>query len=239
MAAAKVNDIKPEMLARIEDTVAAVVHNYLYQEIPLSLDQALEGIERVSKIVNAMKEFSRPGGKDNALIKLNQAIENTVAIARHEWKYVADVKLELEPGLPAVPCNFGAFNQCILNLVVNAAPAIEDVIKQRPGTKGLITVRTCHDQDHVEVWVAETGTGIPKAARSKIFDPFFTTKDFGKGTGQGLSMVDANIVKKLGGTVTFKTKIGKGTNFIVRLPITPVMAPHRNLKRSHLKADQT
>jgi PAS domain S-box-containing protein len=224
-AAMKANAVTPELMARHDEIVAASDLNYLCGEIPSALNQALEGIGRVSKIVKAMKEFSHPGSKEKAAVNLNKAIENTVTIARHEWHYVADVNLELEPDLPLVQCYSGEFNQCILNLVVNAAHAIGDVIKQRPDTKGLITVRTRRDLDQVEVRVTDTGTGIPEAARSKIFEPFFTTKMVGKGTGQGLSIVYANIVKKHGGTVTFETETGKGTSFIVRLPITAAPAP--------------
>lgn len=150
---------------------------------------------------------------------MNKAIESTVTVAHNEWRYVADVKLELEADLPLVPCFLGEFNQCILNLIVNAAHAIGDVVQQKPGTKGLITIRTRRDNDHVEVRVTDTGTGIPEGARSKIFEPFFTTKEVGKGTGQGLSIIYANMVKNHGGTVTFETEIAKGTSFILRLPM--------------------
>jgi signal transduction histidine kinase len=172
-----------------------------------------------------MKEFSHPGGKDKAPADLNRAIESTITVANNEWKYVADVKLELAPDLPPVPCFVGEFNQCILNLVVNAAHAIGDVVKQQPGTKGLITVQTRSLGDYVEVRVADTGPGIPEALRSKIFEPFFTTKDVGKGTGQGLSIVYGSIVRRHGGTVTFETETGRGTTFIIQLPLNQPAAP--------------
>ena len=172
-----------------------------------------------------MKEFSHPGGKEKMLADLNKAIESTSTVARNEWKYVADLKLELEPELPLVPCFLGEFNQCILNLVVNAAHAIGDVVKINPGTKGLITLQTRRDGECVEVRVTDTGTGIPETARPKIFDPFFTTKDVGKGTGQELAMVYGSIVKRHGGTVMFETEVGKGTEFIIRLPFKPQVAP--------------
>jgi signal transduction histidine kinase len=144
-----------------------------------------------------------------------------VTVAHSEWKYVADMKLELDPALPAVPCFVSEFNQCILNLIVNASHAIADAVKQVPGSKGTITVCTRRDGEHVEVRVSDTGTGIPEADRSRIFEPFFTTKDVGKGTGQGLSIVYGSIVKKHGGTVGFETEVGKGTTFVLRLPIMP------------------
>jgi signal transduction histidine kinase len=131
------------------------------------------------------------------------------------------LKLDLDPELPLVPCFISEFNQSMLNLVVNAAHAIGDVVKQNPGTKGVITVQTRRNQDSVVVRVSDTGGGIVEAHRGHIFEPFFTTKEVGKGSGQGLAFVYNSIVKKHGGTVTFETETGKGTTFIIHLPITP------------------
>jgi PAS domain S-box-containing protein len=225
LAVAKTGMVTPELIARSEALLVESDLDYLCEQIPAALKQTLEGVARVSKIVRAMKEFSHPGGKDKAPADLNRAIESTVTVAHNEWKYVADVKLELAPDLPPVPCFVGEFNQCILNLVVNAAHAIGEVVKQQPGTKGLITVQTRSLGDHVEVRVADTGPGIPEAFRSKIFEPFFTTKDVGKGTGQGLSIIYGSIVRRHGGTVTFETETGRGTTFIIQLPLNHPAAP--------------
>jgi signal transduction histidine kinase len=219
LAAVKNQAVTPELLAQSEALLQESDLEYLYLQIPTALKETLEGVERVSKIVRAMKEFSHPGGKEKSPANLNKAIESTTTVARNEWKYVADLKLELEPELPPVPCFLGEFNQCILNLIVNAAHAIGDVVKKNPGTKGLITVQTRRDGEHVAVRVTDTGTGIPEAVRSKIFEPFFTTKDVGKGTGQGLAMVYGCLVNRHGGTVTFETETGRGTTFILRLPV--------------------
>jgi PAS domain S-box-containing protein len=219
--AVKNNSVTPGLTARIDESVAAADLGYLFEQIPAAIKETLEGVERVTRIVRAMKEFSHPGGKEKSPADLNKAIETTVTVARNEWKYVADLALELDPALPPVPCFVGEFNQCILNLVVNAAHAIGDVIKQQPGTKGTITVRTRRDGDHALISVSDTGTGIAKEHRSKIFEPFFTTKDVGKGTGQGLNMVYCSIVKKHGGTATFESEVGKGTTFILQLPLGP------------------
>jgi len=216
----KSNTITTACLTQTEATLDAADLEYLFEQIPAALTQTLEGVERVSRIVKAMKEFSHPGGKEKAPANLNKAIESTVAVASNEWKYVAELKLDLQADLPLVPCFLGEFNQCILNLVVNAAHAIADVVEQKPGNKGLITVQTRADRSHVEIRVTDTGTGIPEAARPKIFEPFFTTKAVGKGTGQGLSIIYVNIVKKHGGTVAFETECGRGTSFILRLPLT-------------------
>jgi signal transduction histidine kinase len=225
LAAAQQNAVTPELLARNRELVAASDLDFLSQQIPSALDEALEGVERVSQIVKAMKEFSHPGGTVKSRADLNRAIESTATVARNEWKQVADLKFELEANLPMVPCFLGEFNQCLLNLIINAAHAIGDVVRAHPGTKGLITVRTRTDGDQVEVRVTDTGTGIPAAVRPRIFEPFFTTKDIGKGTGQGLAMVYGCIVRRHGGTITFETEAGTGTTFIIRLALTPEAGP--------------
>lgn len=221
LQAAKQQSVTPELLARVEKKVSGSDLEYLFEQIPAAIRETLEGVDRVRQIVRAMKEFSHPGGKEKAPADLNKAIETTVTVARNEWKYVAEMVLNLAPGLPQVPCFIGEFNQAILNLVVNAAHAVGDVIKHTPGVLGKITITTRRDGAYVEVRVSDTGTGIPEANRARIFEPFFTTKELGKGTGQGLAIVYANIVKKQGGTVGFETETGKGTTFIIRLPIQP------------------
>lgn len=219
--AAKRGSIAPELIASAEQFIKAAELEYLYQEIPPAITATLEGVERVTKIVRAMKEFSHPGGREKTKADLNKAIESTTTVALNEYKYVADLQLDLAPDLPTVPCLLGEFNQSLLNLVVNAAHAIGDVVKQKPGTRGKITIRSRHKSNFVEICVSDTGSGIPDSARPHIFEPFFTTKGVGKGTGQGLAIVYGNIVKKHGGTVTFETEAGQGTTFILRLPLSP------------------
>jgi PAS domain S-box-containing protein len=221
IGAAKQNAVTPDLIARAEEIVRANDLEYHFEQIPAAINETLEGVERVAKIVRAMKEFSHPGGREQTTADLNKAIESTVTVARNEWKYVADLVLELDPGLPLVPCFLSEFNQAMLNLVVNAAHAIGSVSRARPTVKGRITIRTRRDGDHVEVRVSDTGTGISEEHRHRIFEPFFTTKDVGKGTGQGLTVVYSSIVKKHRGTVTFETETGKGTTFILRLPLAP------------------
>jgi signal transduction histidine kinase len=172
-----------------------------------------------------MKEFSHPGGETPAEADLNRAISTTVEVARNEWKYVAEVELDLDPHLPFVSCLLGEFNQVLLNLVINAAHAISEATNKGSTGKGTITLSTCTSGDWAEVRVRDTGTGIPEAIRSQIFDPFFTTKEVGKGTGQGLAIAHAVIVEKHKGTINIETEVGKGTTFILRLPLTLAPAP--------------
>jgi PAS domain S-box-containing protein len=191
---------------------------YLHQEIPRAIQQSGEGVERVATIVKAMKEFSHPGAAEMKAIDLNHAIESTLTVSRNEWKYVADVETAFDPGLPVVRCLPGEFNQVILNLVVNAAHAIADH-KTRGAAKGVIAITTRRDGYWAEIRIRDTGTGIPEAVRGHIFTPFFTTKEAGRGTGQGLAIAHTVVVKKHGGTLDFETEEGKGTTFILRLPI--------------------
>jgi PAS domain S-box-containing protein len=193
---------------------------YYLGEIPRTLTQTLEGLGRVARIVRSLKEFSHPQNANRVQADLNQAIETAVAVSRHEWKYVADVVTDLSPDLPTVPCIVDAFNQVILNLLINGAHAIGTALKETGATRGTITIRTRREARHVLVEVQDTGTGIASEHREKIFSPFFTTKEVGKGTGQGLAIVHAVIVTQHGGTVDFETAVGRGTTFRLRLPLT-------------------
>ncbi len=194
---------------------------YLRDEIPLAIQQSLEGLERVATIVRAMKDFSHPGGTDKVSTDLNKAIESTITVARNEWKYVADMVVDFDSNLPDVPCFIGDINQVILNIMVNAAHAISDLVSAGQLAKGTITVRTRGLDDAVEIRIKDTGGGIPEAIQNKIFDPFFTTKEVGRGTGQGLAIAHGVVVEKHGGTISFKTEIGRGSTFIIHLPLDP------------------
>jgi signal transduction histidine kinase len=192
--------------------------DYLLGEVPRAIQQSLEGLTRVSSIVKAMKIFSHPGVAGRVVVDLNQCVETTCIVARNEWKYVALLETDLAPGLPRITCYPGEVNQMILNLIINAAHAIEATLGGSGG-KGAIRVRTFRDADWAVLEVEDTGTGIPKLIRDQIFLPFFTTKPVGKGTGQGLAIVHS-VAAKHGGTVTFESEEGKGTTFTVKLPIS-------------------
>jgi PAS domain S-box-containing protein len=202
--------------ARIE----ALDLGYLKEEIPRAIQQTLEGVSRVSKIVSAMKDFSHPGGATQERVDLNRAIESTITVCRNEWKYVATLEQDLDPDLPEVACFPGEFNQVILNLLVNAAHAIEESLGGKDsGRMGLIRVSTRKQQDTVEIRISDTGIGIAKELQTRIFEPFFTTKAVGKGTGQGLSIARAVIVDKHKGQIDLRSAPGEGSTFILRLPL--------------------
>jgi len=216
---AKTSVLLQEIVQEVEEAEKRADTAYLMEEIPKAIEQTLEGVSRVSTLVNAMKEFSHPGTKEKVLLDLNHAIGSTIKVARNEWKYVADLTTDLDPALPPVLCLPGEFNQVILNLIVNAAHAIADAQQKNASPeKGQILVQTICCVDWAEIRVQDTGSGIPENIRSRIFDPFFTTKEIGKGTGQGLSIARSVIVDKHGGSIHFESEEGKGTTFIIRLP---------------------
>jgi len=192
---------------------------YLSEHIPKAIDLSLEGVKRIAKIVKGFKEFSHPGSEEKQTINLNQAIETTISVAKHEWKYCADVVTAFDDDLPAVPCLVGEFNQVILNLIVNSAHAISNAAEKNGSGKGTITISTRQDGDWARIAVADTGAGIPMEIRSRVFEPFFTTKEVGKGTGQGLALAHAAIVKRHQGQLWFESELGIGTTFFIRLPL--------------------
>lgn len=208
-------ELANDVSAAIEDADL----EYLVEEIPRAIDQSLDGVSRISKIVRSMKEFSHPGVQDRSALDLNHSIESTVTVATNEWKLVADVEFDLDPDLPPVSVVAGQLNQVILNLVVNAAHAIGDTLEEGGAAKGTIRISTRADGEYAEVRIADTGSGIPAEIRSKVFDPFFTTKEVGKGTGQGLAIAYDVVVNKHGGTIDIESKEGEGTTFVIRLAL--------------------
>jgi len=216
--------LPPATLERFDECVAVADLDYLQEEIPRAIDQSLEGIQRVSKIVRAMKEFSHPGNGEKREVDINKAIETTLTVARNEWKYVAEIETHLAVDLPLVPCHAGEFNQVVLNLVINSAHAIAKALAGRAHSKGRIVVSSEGDGDGVKISLQDTGTGIPEEIRTRVFDPFFTTKPVGQGTGQGLALAHNTIVRRHGGKIWFDTEIGKGTTFFIWLPLAAATA---------------
>jgi PAS domain S-box-containing protein len=217
--AAKTGSVSLQSLAAFDRLSEECDLPYLREEIPHAIDQSLEGLQRVAKIVRAMKEFSYRGADEMEPVDLNRAIEATITVAKGEWKHVADVVTDLAPEIPTVFGMSGELKQVFLNLIVNAAHAIADVANKDAGKKGQITITTRLDGDAVEVSIKDTGAGISDDVRSRIFEPFFTTKPLGKGTGQGLALAHSIVVNRHQGKIWFHTRFGEGTTFFVRLPI--------------------
>lgn len=211
-----------DLRARLQLLVDGLDLDFLGTEIPSALEQTLEGIARVAEIVRAMKEFSHPG-QGRVETDLNHAVETTVQVSRSEWKYIAEMELELDPEVGLVPCYEGELKQVVLNLVVNAAHAIAEAHEKRGETAlGRIGIKTRRDQeeDMIRLSITDNGTGMTEETRVRIFDPFFTTKAVGKGTGQGLAMAHNCVVGKHGGSIDVFSEVGVGTTFQLNLPAT-------------------
>ena len=214
------DNIDLESVKKVQQQFEESDIEFLSCEIPKAIEQALEGVSRISKIVQSMRNFVHPGTVEMKAADINKAIESTVAVAHNEWKYIADLETVFDESLPPVPCLLDEFNQVILNMIINATHSIADVLGEGTRSKGKITISTTRtDNKWAEIRIADTGTGIPCESQSRIFDPFFTTKEVGKGTGQGLAISHNVIVKRHRGQLTFETESGRGTTFIIRLPL--------------------
>ena len=194
--------------------------SFLKENAPEAVAQAKEGISRITTIVKSMKNFAyRDAESAKRPNDLNQAIQSTTVVATNEWKYHADLQLQLDENLPLVPCNVGEINQVVLNLIVNGAHAIRDRFQE--GQKGTLIVKSQHypDANCVIISIADNGGGIPEKVKTRIFEPFFTTKEVGVGTGQGLAIAHNVIVKSHKGQLWFDSQDGQGTVFYIKLPM--------------------
>jgi two-component system, NtrC family, sensor kinase len=190
--------------------------DFIRFEVPRAFERTFDGVERVTTIVKAMKEFAHPDAEEQSPADLNHAIETTLLVASNEYKYLAKMHTNFAT-LPPVVCNVGELNQVFLNLVVNAAHAIQDAGKD--AETGEIHVGTSREGDMAVIRVRDNGCGIPEENISKLYDPFFTTKEVGRGTGQGLSIAHSILVDKHSGDIRVESRMGHGTEFVLRVPI--------------------
>jgi PAS domain S-box-containing protein len=191
--------------------------DYLAQEIPDAVRQTRDGVSRVATIVRALKSFAHPAAPGEQPADLNQALTDTLTVARSELRRVDRIVTDLGE-LPPVTCSAGDLNQVLLNLLINAADAAAET--QTSDAPGQITVRSRHAGDQVVIEVSDTGPGIPDELRDNIYEPFFTTKPVGRGTGQGLALARNVIVERHGGTLGYTSIPGQGTTFIIKLPVS-------------------
>jgi two-component system NtrC family sensor kinase len=186
---------------------------YLSRELPGALDAIQGGIQRITSIVRAMKELAHPGTRDPRVADINRALESALEISATSYRAVAELEKNLSP-LPPVTCFVAELGQVFLNLIVNAAHAMEGRVR------GKLIVTSAVDGDCVTISIGDTGSGIPLEIQQRIFDPFFTTKAIGRGTGQGLAIARAIVVDHHGGSLSFDTQTDQGTTFKIRIPIS-------------------
>jgi two-component system, NtrC family, sensor kinase len=208
-AAAHAAPADAQLVARLAAASQAAELDYLKEDLPQLLDESEDGLARVKKIVQDLKDFSRVDQSDWQQADLNAGLESTLNVVRNEVKYKAEVVKNLG-SLPLVLCLAGQINQVFMNLIVNASHAIEG--------QGLITLSSGVEPDWVWLQVDDTGCGMGEDVLRRIFEPFFTTKDVGKGTGLGLSL-SFSIVQRHGGEIQVRSQPGKGSSFRVWLPV--------------------
>jgi signal transduction histidine kinase len=218
VTAARAGPVPADLLERVTAAEALADVGYLRERAPSAWERTFAGLEHVGKIVSAMRTFARPT-TEKAPVDINEAIRNTLVVTANEYRYVADLEIDLG-ALPPVFCSAADLNQVLINLIVNAAHAVADTDE-----RGTIAVSTRSEDDAVLISIADTGCGIPPEVADRIFDPFFTTKAVGRGTGQGLAIARTIVPERHGGTIAFTSYPEAGTTFEVRLPAGATALP--------------
>lgn len=209
MAAEEIRRAITEGLERTIKLEEEIDIDFILEDLPNLIEESLEGAGRINKIVSDLKDFAHPGEDEQKVSDINKSLDSTLNIVWNELKYKATVTKDYG-ALPLVQCYPQQLNQVFMNILVNAAQAIDE--------KGEIKITTSSENEQVMITISDTGSGIPKESLSKIFDPFFTTKEVGKGTGLGLN-VAYNIIEKHNGTIEVESRLGSGTTFSIRLPV--------------------
>ncbi|MFK7966875.1 MAG: sensor histidine kinase [Burkholderiaceae bacterium] len=210
-----------ERLESIEDELDI---EYLTENAPDAIDRALKGVERVTEIVSAMKAFGTGRSTKRELACINQAIEQTIVVTRHQHRYCAQVSSDLQAGLPLTNCHISDVTQVFLSIVVNAVQAVAD--RYGEGDRGRVDIVSRYIGNDIVVTIADNGTGMPEEVRQKVFDPFFTTREVGGGSGQGLAVAYDTVVNGHGGSIRVASTVNEGATFVVRIPVERVEFRH-------------
>ncbi len=206
-------------IKELKDITDKIDIEYFKEEIPVAIKQSLEGIQRISKIVSAMRDFSHTGPKEKTAADLHKLINNSITISRNTWKYIAEIQKDFDLNIPPIICLASELGQVFVNIIVNAAHALEEKFQNCNAIKGKINIITKSQKGKVQILFIDNGIGMSPKVKKRIFDPFFTTKEVGKGTGQGLSIAYDIIVDKHNGTIDVETEENIGTKFIITLPV--------------------
>ncbi len=192
---------------------------FLRNETATAIAQTQEGIDRIAKIVRAIRDFADAGAHDErTLLDINATIEATIALTNNQWKHSAAIETALDPDLPRVPCVAAEIKRVLLNLILNASEALAARAKCEGVINGRILITTGREGESVVITVSDNGPGIPEEIRNRIFDPFFTTKEVGQGIGEGLSFAYSSVVNRHAGQLTVVSVEGEDTTFRICLP---------------------
>lgn len=202
----------------LEDIEKSNRLDFILEDLNHIFGESRDGLQRISKIVEGLRFFSRPIQKDEfEQYCLNEGIKNTLVVAKNEIKYSAQVIEDLSP-LPTITAIGGQINQVLLNIIMNAVQAIKDK-DFSIHEEGIIHIETYHKDEHVYCLIEDNGVGMEDTIIQKVFDPFFTTKEVGEGTGLGLSISHEIIVNKHQGEIYLESRVGEGTRFTIKIPI--------------------
>jgi signal transduction histidine kinase len=205
-----------EKLAEADELKEEIEYQRMVADFNMLLANIREGARRTSQIVNDLKNFARPGTAEWKAINIHESIDSTLTLLYSEYKHQIEVIRDYQPGLPPVPCSPGQLNQVFMNLLLNAAQAIEG--------SGQVRITTRIVAEHLHITIRDNGIGIADEIRDRIFEPFFTTKPVGQGTGLGLS-ISYGIIKKHRGNILVSSAPGKGTEFEIILPLVAPEVP--------------
>lgn len=205
--------------AFLKQAIESADLDYLKEEIPMAIDQSIDGIQRIASIVGAMRDFAHTGPKDKVSVNVHNIINNSITLSKNAWKYVAEIGTDFDDNLQTIVCQPNDINQVIVNMIVNSSHAMESKFSSSETLQGKINIKTINKEDHIEIVVKDNGSGMPDKVIKRIFDPFYTTKDVGKGTGQGLAIAYDIIVTKHGGDIEVVSEEGEGTTFTIKLPV--------------------
>ncbi|WP_018625981.1 sensor histidine kinase [Niabella aurantiaca] len=212
-------DLSKELSSQLQDIEKykkEIDLEYVYEEIAILLSGIKEGANRTSEIVKGLKSFARVDEASWKSVNLNEGIESTLLLVKNSFPQKFQLVKELG-NIPLVECEPGKINQVIMNVVTNAVQAICERMRKEPDI-GILTIKTWEQEGQVKISIGDNGSGMTEEVRNKIFDPFFTTKDVGEGTGLGLSIVQG-IIEKHNGSIQVFTETGRGTTFIISLPV--------------------
>jgi len=209
---------RKKLAAELTALVSEPGYRYFLDELKQTIKESMDGMERIKTITGSMKSFMHNGARQFVSYNVNQIISDAVNLSRNEWKHIARMKLDFGENLPLLYCCPQELCQVFLNIVINAVHAIvaREGAEKSGEMHGDIGIRSCCNNDNIEVHITDNGVGIPDEVKAHIFEPFFTTKGIGEGSGLGL-YISRTIVEELGGVILAESKPGEGARFIVRL----------------------
>ncbi|QJB57181.1 PAS domain-containing sensor histidine kinase [Pseudodesulfovibrio sp. zrk46] len=206
-----------EILEYAEKIIDDQEVEFLKEDLPNALQESESGLKRISEIVQSIKQLAHPGEVKKSFWSLNEIVRDAVTVATNEWKYSAIINYDLDEQLDHIYCLKAEVGQVILNVVVNAAHAIE-AVRDIDDELGSISIKTYSERDLAVLEISDTGSGIPEELLDRIFDPFFTTKEVGKGTGQGLAIAHNVVTNLHNGSIEVLSTVGEGSTFVIKLP---------------------